>query len=607
MLIDNRKIVKEANSSLFEELLAIEDKMNDYIIIEPAKRAGETLAIKNNDSLIYIHSKYNSLNEAKTFVEQFSNFKKTEHFLFIGVGLGYHLIELLEQFPKASYCIFEPNIHILSAFLQKQNLAKLKARLVGIFTTTNRIEKFYEQNKKYLSTMEVIHWPIINKIYAQEIIPFEQNLKELVKKEKSSKDIVYAHQGRWQINGMINFPKILKSSHFFDLDLSALKNKPAIIVAAGPSLAIDMHLMKEIKEKGKAYIFAVGSAINALIENDILPDLFISIDPQITNQNVVKKVKEKNISIPMLFGSTVGYETLENYPGPLIHFFISKENISKYLLDISGEHILVDKPSVSITAIEMCSILKMGPILLAGQNCAYLNNQRYSDGVGYTHQSSELSEKELTNLLEVESVDGDTIYSDDIYLFVKEGLEYYLKTTGIDNVYNTTKHGANIVGAQYKPLEEFLANELLENNVTSEITLVENSYNLKEVKERYSTLENSFSDLLIYVKEIDKIMAEVIEKKNSKVYKNVNQLLLQYDTQYDAIHTNLFFKVVIDSLIRVQQEVFLSNAYKVKESKREKDKVEKFVEIHVPYIRSIFAQIIYVQNAFKELNKIKDF
>lgn len=78
-----------------------------------------------------------------------------------------------------------------------------------------------------------------------------------------------------------------------DIDQKAFEGKPAIIVAAGPSLSEEFEHLKFIKENGLAYIFSVGSAINALIEHGIYPDAACTYDPKERNQNVIRIIKDR--------------------------------------------------------------------------------------------------------------------------------------------------------------------------------------------------------------------------------------------------------------------------------------------------------------------------
>ena len=56
-----------------------------------------------------------------------------------------------------------------------------------------------------------------------------------------------------------------------------LKDIPAVIVSAGPSLDKNVHLLKKIQ--GKALIITVDASIRAVIQAGVRPDILCTIDP----------------------------------------------------------------------------------------------------------------------------------------------------------------------------------------------------------------------------------------------------------------------------------------------------------------------------------------
>lgn len=607
MLVDNRKIIRAANEFLYNNLVELEKLENKNVIVEPAKKEGETMAIILDGKHYYLNSKYNPIAEAQKFNESFEDLAEPEHLLFIGVGMGYHIIELLKLHPDTKYSIYEPNIEVLAAFLEKQNLSKLKAKLITVFTHKEEIKDFTSFVEKYASKGEIVRWVISNKLYEQEIINFEKAIAEKLKESRFAYSVSAAHQQRWQMNGIINFPKILKTPSVFDLNTDILKNKPVVIVAAGPSLSLDLEYIREIKEKKKACLFAVGSAVNALIVENIIPDVFVSFDPKPGNNEIVfKKIKENKLPIPLFFGSSIGYETLNDYPGPMMHFFVERETISQTLLNINQEEILVDKPSVAIQAFEICARLNMGPIIFAGQNCAFLNNKRYTSQIKYTHVTEEITDEEKQSLIEVESVDGDIVYTNTHNHALLKTLELMLQKFGLDNVYNTTKHGAKIEGAPYVDMEFIMKTKLAEDNVvTDEWIDGHNTYNLEEVLNRYKGLEESFDDFYANMQSLLEVIQLVREKHDTKVYSNLDVLYDKFDRYYNLINANKFFLAILAPMVQVQRYNFIAQISEVKNAKNPRIKLDKFMKVHVPYIKAIFTNLIVIQDGFKELNQIK--
>src|SRR5690606_20679404 len=133
-----------------------------------------------------------------------------------------------------------------------------------------------------------------------------------------------------------------------------------------------------------------------LIHHDIYPDAATTYDPSARNQIVFEKVKEKDIAdIPMIFGSSVGYETLIDYPGKKYHMITSQDTVSNYYLKNKNEdsiYIVQDAPSIAVVTVQLLYELGFNPIILVGQNLAYKGKKRHSEGV---HYSKDVTDDEM--------------------------------------------------------------------------------------------------------------------------------------------------------------------------------------------------------------------
>ena len=75
---------------------------------------------------------------------------------------------------------------------------------------------------------------------------------------------------------MKNMMPFIKSKSIMDFNRLCPKDIPAFVVASGPSLNKNIEELK--RAKGKSLIVAVDSAIPTLLRNDIVPDLFVTLD-----------------------------------------------------------------------------------------------------------------------------------------------------------------------------------------------------------------------------------------------------------------------------------------------------------------------------------------
>src|SRR5690606_28355103 len=395
-------------------------------------------------------------------IDQKKNIELYDHVLFIGAGLGYHIKQFNEVYPDIKISIYEPNIEVFYHFFSIQNMEELKDSIGKVFTSINEDTVKHEvENIIQIYGKNILFFtlPVYEKLYQKEVHFLLETFKHNLKDRKSSIAANASFQKRWTINAIKNFPTILRTPNIlYDVDKKAFAGKPAIIVAAGPSLSEEFENLRYIKDNGLAYIFSVGSAINALIEHGIFPDAACTYDPTHLNQVVIQKIKDKNITeIPLIFGSSVGYETIEDYPGPMFHMITSQDTVTRHFISNANQvKVVLDAPSIAVVTFQLLKQLGSKQIILVGQNLAYQNDQLYADGIKYDFVSNELDESELGDLLSIKDVYGNEIKTNEDFNKMRAQLELYIEASNDIEVINTTKGGAEIKGTSFTPLDKVI-------------------------------------------------------------------------------------------------------------------------------------------------------
>ncbi|HHY21668.1 MAG TPA: DUF115 domain-containing protein, partial [Bacilli bacterium] len=352
------------------------------------------------------------------------------------------------------------------------------------------------------------------------------------------------------------FPEVVQTPNFLqDVDRKYFEGKPALIVAAGPSLNDEIEHIRKIKEQGLAYIFTVGSAINSLVHAGIYPDAAFTYDPTEKNQIVFEKLKEENITeIPLVFGSSVGYETLQNHPSEKkFHMITSQDTISPYYLVSKGSEPIegvYDAPSIAVVTLQALFRIGCSPIVLVGQNLGYKEDSRYAEGISYATKVNE-AEKKLT----VESVDGTTIYTNESFLRMKHQLESYIARIPNGQVINTTKHGAKIEGATFQPLNEVMDSSFKEGTVTDSWLDAKPSYSHSHVAVKVEEMERAteqFESLLSQLVEGIVRMEQLAETMQAK---ELIKLFDKFDQAFGRFQQNKFYEVVLKPMVRVQADL----------------------------------------------------
>ncbi|QDQ01370.1 motility associated factor glycosyltransferase family protein [Lysinibacillus fusiformis] len=603
---DELKIVKDLNPKLGEVL----DKFKEQdAFIEEAKNGENTLYLIKENKKVYIHSKYNPKLEAERLCEQFEINEDANHILFVGVGLGYHILYILERYPNVKFSIFEPNKSILKIFIEGFNFTKYKKRLIEIFINIETINNRQVFFKNFSEKAVDIVLPITKQLEKEEINSFYKELSTAMDARRYEMGVNAFLQKRWPINAIMNLPKLLSTPNLLtDLNGSNFKDKPAIIVAAGPSLEQDIEFIRKIKSEGSAYIFAVGSGVHALIKNDIMPDAFFSVDPNPINTKVFEKIKEKKLKIPLVFGSTIYFETIENYPGELVHFYLNEDKFSKYLIDYDETLIVYDAVTVANMTIQALVKLNMNPIILAGQNLAYLNDQIYSKGIEYSHRPIDITDQERLKQIYTTSVFGEELATSEGLLKMKESLESYVKVTSDVTFINTTKNGAHIEGTKFMPIEDVIETILVRKNIVNEDWLIgKKTIDHKIINKNFKELEYSFDELMKLCNKNAEYLAEILKCNETGNYSKVEIYYSAFDKLLELIQENLFFTLFIRPISRVQYENFVIKSTEVISIKAPRVKVNKFNEVFGSYLKTIYASVIYMQPAFYQLKQSNSF
>lgn len=618
ILIENRNYLRINNRPLLEKLSQLEliDR-NQNVIIEQSKKGVPTIKLVIDGRAQYVHSKYDPEKEAEKLVDQIEGVEGYTHILFIGVGLGYHIKEILSRYPEMSFSIFEPDMAVLYHFLSHYDLEELSKGKLRTFITSKNKKEIQEEisslSNMYGSQTLVYTLPSIAKYYAKEEIVVLETLKEQLKGKQNYLATNVSFQKRWTINSIKNFIKVLGTPNVLhDIDKEAFKGKPAIIVAAGPSLNEEFENLKIIKEQGLAYIFSVGSAINALIEHDIYPDATCTYDPTEQNQFVIQKVKSNNIEdIPLIFGSTVGFETIKNYPGKLLHMITSQDTISPRLLDTSQNiDIVLDAPSIAVVTFQLLTQLQCNLVILVGQNLGYRNNERYASGIQYDFINNNLSEQEVSNVLKVKDVYGNEIETSDGFNRMRQQLEMYIGNSGNIQVINTTNGGAHIEGTDFMPLSQVILEKLNINVVQKDWYEAKNSYDLEFVeKQFYRVLHEKerctriFNDLLNEIRIIENAVRNYQTSK-------LETRFAKFDEEFRKLKSNLFYGGFIEPMIRVQNEVLAEESQKLRFEKNIINKGRMVVDSFKRFINDCIAHhqfvIPYLEGLHEEFIQLKN-
>lgn len=611
ILIENKKILQTHFLKAWNQLMEWEQHAHQDVRVEVTKDGNKTIAVKADLGWNYIHSKYNPVAEAKRFVDSFDDIDESQHILFYGVGLGYHIDEFIRKYPSITFSIYEPNINIISKFLSITDLNKWQPteRLLN-FMIDNNGEALQNNLLEFTRILDkevkTVIFNSYDRIFLNETKLFVEVFRNAVFENKEIMFSKIAYSKREALNGLKNVPYMMKFPSFLNGHNNFFKDKPAIIVAAGPSLNREYENLKRIKKDGSAYIFSVGSAINSLIANNIYPDATFSYDGSVENCMVFKKIIDENIAeIPLIFGSTVGFETLERYPGKMANFFVRDHApIEMFLKRQNGENIDKTDRFRTISSITLQVLIKMkfSPIILVGQNFGYLGDEYYAKDIEYINPIT--TEGQKMSAVKVKDVYGHEMLSSRGHNEMRSEMESFINSIQPVRIINATKGGAHIKGTEFMPIEDVISASFMLPGIVNPNWLEQiqvESYDLSYFQQQQRHLEDSCDDLMRIFKRFTKLLEEMECFVSTENEVQLEKAFNRFDKLFDRLQQNQVNLLIIQRMNSIGFEIIMKVFEEVRFQTSAIEKAEKVVKYFRIYTENCILDTQIIREAVKEM------
>lgn len=508
-----------------------------------------------------------------------------------------HIVEFVEYFDLlfSTYDLRKVNFSQFATLTFMQSKFDLNSIQQNLFKNSNFDIDFF-------------FWPQYKRMYGKEVKRFYEEFKNVIAFKRTSVRANAAYEERWSINAVKNFINVAKTPNIIDTANSDFQNSIAFIISAGPSLNFEIEKLKSELVKDHAYLFAVGSANVALYNAGIEPDAIFSYDPKKKNANVLELHKKENYDTPIIFSSTVGFETLHNLKlDNSYHFILNQDTINKHFSGVHNpEKIVQDSPTVAIIAAQVLVRLGFRHIVFVGQNLALLDGKRYSKGVELRHYVEGSTQSEDF----VEDVDGNMVETTEGFMRMRIALEQFIHINkGIEFI-NTTKKGSKIEGAPFedmgnvmKRLDQF--HKTVDFKNFSGSRLIENPDGILENIEKLLKLRNEFAKKLNSNLDVLREIAKNINEQKSVKDKNYGKRL--YDDLID-LNKNVYVKDFLAIMLRNYLSILKTDMFKIHNIENEREQAivlfrkYKTVYLHFEkYDRVMFNEVKSLERQIKNI------
>ncbi len=399
-----------------------------------------------------------------TYDKSFQNNPLKKEIIFsIGINSVIELEKLYKNINKDSYIVvIEPNLSFFNHVLHKKDLKifqnknivlfsdKLeqlsnftrefisKHSLIGLAKNINFYQTDYYRKYEYETTKRIIQ--IIREIVRNVILSVGNSIEDGLGGLK---------------NNLENLEWILKSK-----DISRLKNvykdKPAIIVSAGPSLNKNINELKRVKNR--AIIIAVDTIVNKLLLEGIVPDFVCSIEREKEIYEYFYKDKSIPKEVTLVGPPVLDPRIFREFNGEIM--LPMRAGVAEYkwihrVLGL-GEGTNVEMgASCAHVAFGLAMHLGASPIILVGQDLAYGSTEGVTHASGTIYDKKVKDEKEpsLIQDYKVQGYNDDEVRSTYIWIYFKEWFEAKINQYDLF-VINATEGGAKINSTIQKSLKE---------------------------------------------------------------------------------------------------------------------------------------------------------
>lgn len=536
----NMKLLKQNSKTIYQQ---VKNDISEQDINYVEANSKNEIVLVKDDSKVNMHSVYDTNFEMKKMFSELTGDEKV--IIIFGLGEG-HAIKYIKENCKTveKIIVIEPDIDWFKIFITYNNLIDF-VKGISISFILNKPAQFVgNEVGKYIydTTTKVVFHLSYRIVYDQYYKKMMESLKTHVMMRAGN----YSFRRNALDAVTVNFISNLKYGYWGSECIESIfKDKPLLVVAAGPSLNKNMHLIREMLDK--AIIVAAGSAIKILDTHGITPHFRIAFDPFSAEKKVVENLTDENV--PLLYSYNLYYEIAENYKGEKIVLDFGSDTGKLYLnrKKKQDRKVIQTASSIAVSAVDMGIKYGSSKIIIIGFDASFAPDKMYADGIG--DRDKEIKSKlERPDIFEATDIYGNRVYTNKGFTMNKVGLEVILEANPQVNFINATEGGLPIKGSTNMTLETVIKEELMQSfNLRETLNLESESISLSKYKDEVKV---DLKEMLSDIEDIEQINNRRIKllKKLHKYFessKKMNQIsrelenMKSFETDLEDI---LFYK-----------------------------------------------------------------
>ena len=486
-----------------------------------------------------------------------------------GVGLGYHLIALVEKFDIQNIIVYEKcvdsfqgSLHvidwrrILDYFRQRHRSISLcigvepRLALAQIESTIQRVG---------------LHSQVYTFVYRHSMRKAEMDFIEFYQKELRAYVGGIGYYDDEQIGLAHAYHNLLSDRAVFVSTKTHSRKTRLLLIGNGPSL--DEHKDYIEKNRDKAIVMSCGTSLSSLLRMGIKPDFHVEMERCILVNDIIKYSSEKNDrdDITLLCLHTVAPETIEAFAdccyaiksndagGPLIH---------DYFLPQKTNELIFCNPTVANCGLSFAVSMGFEDIHLVGIDFGVRDGKKHhSQHSIYVDMEKQLKEDEVEHSFFHEHKAiycngnfGGRVMANPVLNMARVSMERYLKLVqpAFPNLRCTnTNNGARIEGTITKKLGDL--EDCQQSDKFAEIRDIKSSHFHYHKNQQFEKLKKE--EVLAYFYSIkDKLKLSCEMSTDAELYHELRRAYGEISKQKDVIthylmrgSLNSFFGAIVEN------------------------------------------------------------
>lgn len=582
----NMKALKAQDELLYEAICEYDSTQPQYCPeIVQAKDGTEITKIVKDGKEWFLNSQYRPLQEATTFVEQYSQVIDYSFMVFLGFGNGMLARQLHQSMGEHVVLLFfEPSVEIFLHTMQHYDISDL-------FAAENLFITVEELNKEKVPEILTAHiqfdtyrnaiydaLPKYRQLFPEKNLWLEDFYRQGVMNVRVYLDTQQAFGKSFAINNIQNMKHLLNCNYRDDFKDVFPHDIPAVVVAAGPSLEKNIEVLK--KMKGKALIVAVDTALRYLTEQGMKPDLGITVDAE-------KPIRlfdtEKIRELTLVIDSGSNYRAADLLSRHKLIFSGGNYVYYKKVFKINRRNFEFLKNGGSVATVAFSLLREWGVqrIILVGQDLALA-----PDKVHAGNDDVDLHKLD-SDKIAIEGYYGNIVYTTWDYDAYRKWFEEVIEEEDCPEVINATEGGARIKGAIQMPLQKVLdtycTREFDFEKAIEDVPIVFTEKDRPQLLALWEESVKNLGKLKRNFKEGIRLVEEEIRLITRKHYSkgNMRDIHRRLDKIFKECDSYMEIQLV-DSMIAAEEEKILDDLYEMKESNDEEhcrllEKLKKYL------------------------------